>query len=150
MNLSSWMRRKRLRWWVALLLPALVLRSLIPLGFMPMFGPGYGVQFVLCEGYAPVPGTTSSMSMGMSMDMPMDAATDPLRQNDAPPVDGGAPVHQDHGTCPYGSAPALGGLPTLAVVLVAIQPPAEPAVIAAQVGYFGISPRAQSSRGPPA
>ena len=76
MDLSSWMRRKRLRWWVALLLPALVLRSLIPLGFMPMFGPGYGVQFVLCEGYAPVAGTTSSMSMSMSMDMPMDAATD--------------------------------------------------------------------------
>jgi hypothetical protein len=150
MNLSSWMRRKRLRWWVALLLPALVLRSLIPLGFMPMFGPGYGVQFVLCEGYAPVPGTTSSMSNSMSMDMPMDAATDLLRQNDAPPVDGGAPVHQDHGTCPYGSAPALGGLPTLAVVLVAIQPPAEPAMNAAQVGYFEISPRAQSSRGPPA
>jgi hypothetical protein len=150
MDLSSWMRRKRLRWWVALLLPALVLRSLIPLGFMPMFGPGYGVQFVLCEGYAPVPGTTSSMSMSMSMDMPMDAATDPQGQNHASPVDGGAPVHQDHGTCPYGSAPALGGLPTLAVVLVAIQPPAVPAVIAAQVGYFEISPRAQSSRGPPA
>ena len=150
MDLSSWMRRKRLRWWVALLLPALVLRSLIPLGFMPMFGPGYGVQFVLCEGYAPVAGTTSSMSMSMSMDMPMDAATDRPGQNDAPPVDSGAPVHQDHGTCPYGTAPALGGLPTLAVVLVAIQPPAEPAVIAAQVGYFEISPRAQSSRGPPA
>jgi hypothetical protein len=144
------MRRKRLRWWVALLLPALVLRSLIPLGFMPMFGPGYGVQFVLCEGYAPVPETTPSASMSMSMDMPMSVATDPTGQTVAAHADGGAPLHQDHGTCPYGSAPALAGLPTLAVVLVAVQPAAEPAVIAAQVGYYEISPRAQSSRGPPA
>jgi len=35
-------------------------------------------------------------------------------------------------------------------VLVAIQPVAEPAVTAAQVAYFEVSPRAQSPRGPPA
>jgi hypothetical protein len=143
------MGRKRVRWWAALLLPALVLRSLIPLGFMPMFGPGLGVQFVLCEGYAPVPGTTSSMSMAMAMDMPTDGS-DHARQTDAPLVDGGAPDHQDHGTCPYGTAPALGGLPALAVALVSDQPVAAPVVAAAQVAYFQISPRAQSSRGPPA
>lgn len=157
----SWMGRKRVRWWAALLLPALVLRSLIPLGFMPMFGPGLGVQFVLCEGYAPVPGTTSSVSMAMAMDVPMDGATgaaahsstdatDHSRHDDAPLVDGGAPDHQDHGTCPYGTAPALGGLPALAVVLVSDQPVAAAVVAAAQVAYFQISPRAQSSRGPPA
>jgi hypothetical protein len=136
------MGRKRVRWWAALLLPALVLRSLIPLGFMPMFGPGLGVQFVLCEGYAPVPGTTPSMSM--AMDMPMDGGAS------APRVDGSAPDHQDHGTCPYGTAPALGGLPALAVALVSDQPVAAPVVAAAQVAYFQIPPRAQSSRGPPA
>jgi hypothetical protein len=125
-----------------LLLPALLLRSLIPLGFMPMFGPGLGVQFVLCEGYAPVPGTTPSMSM--AMDMPMDGGAS------APRVDGSTPDHQDHGTCPYGTAPALGGLPALAVALVSDQPVAAPVVAAAQVAYFQISPRAQSSRGPPA
>ena len=146
----SWMGRKRVRWWAALLLPALVLRSLIPLGFMPMFGPGLGVQFVLCEGYAPVPGTTSSMSM--VMDMPMDggASADHSRHGDAPRVDGGSPDHQDHATCPYGTAPALGGLPALAVALVSDQPVAAPVVAAAQVAYFQIPPRAQSSRGPPA
>jgi hypothetical protein len=156
----SWMGRKRVRWWAALLLPALVLRSLIPLGFMPMFGPGLGVQFVLCEGYAPVPGTTPSTS-SMAMAMPMDGVpsavansstdgSDHARQTDAPLVDGGAPDHQDHGTCPYGTAPALGGLPALAVALVSDQPVAAPVVAAAQVAYFQISPRAQSSRGPPA
>jgi hypothetical protein len=133
------MGRKRAQWWVALLLPSLVLRSLIPLGFMPLFGPGYDVRLVVCESYAPVPGATSSMSMDVSMDMPMDTAGP-----------GGGPAHQDHGTCPYGSAPALGGLPTLAVVFVAVQPTAGPAVTAAQVAYFQVSPRAQSSRGPPA
>jgi hypothetical protein len=135
------MRRKQVRWWVALLLPALLLRALIPLGFMPMFGPGYDVRFVVCEGYAPTPGTTSSMSMDMSTDMPRDV-----------PIDGatGAPAHQDHGTCPYGSAPALGGLPFLAIVLVALQHVPAPAAFTAQVYYFAISPRAQSPRGPPA
>jgi hypothetical protein len=146
------MGAKRVRWWVALLLPGLVLRSLIPLGFMPMFGPGYDVRFVVCESYAPVPGATSS-SMDMPMDMPMDAATstpDHLRQNAAPHVDHGVPAHQDHNTCPYGSGPTLGGLPALAIVLVAVRPVTEPAVTAAQVAYFEVSPRAQSPRGPPA
>jgi hypothetical protein len=131
------MSHKRTRLWVALLLPALVLRSLIPLGFMPTFGPGYDVRFVVCEGYAPMPGTASSMSMDMSMDMSADGAA------------GNAP-HQDHGTCPYGSAPALGGIPTVAIVLMAVQHVAQRAVTTAQVDYFEVSPRAQSPRGPPA
>ena len=131
------MRRKRVRWWVALLLPALLLRALIPLGFMPMFGPGYDVKFVVCEGYAPTPGTAATMSMDMSTDMSMDGAA-------------GAPAHQDHGSCTYGSAPALGGLPSLTIVLVSLQHVAAPAALTAQVDYFAISPRAQSPRGPPA
>src|ERR1700730_193998 len=129
------MSRKRMRLWVALLLPALLLRSLIPLGFMPTFGPGYEVRFVVCEGYAPTPGTASSMSMDMSMDMHMDAGGT-----------GNAP-HQDHTSCTYGSAPALGGLPTLAIVVVAVQHVVERGFTTAQVGYFEVSPRAQSQRG---
>jgi hypothetical protein len=39
----------------------LLLRALIPVGFMPMFGPGFGVQLTLCEGYAPVPSTAMDM-----------------------------------------------------------------------------------------
>ena len=136
-----------------MLLPSLLLRSLIPLGFMPMFDPGYGVRFVLCEGYAPVPGTAASASMDMRMDPAMQGmagAPDRLRQNDAPPVEGGAPDHQDHGNCPYGAGPALGGLPTLSLVSVTVEPSAALVLTAPQVTYFKISPRAQSSRGPPA
>jgi hypothetical protein len=152
-SLLSWQRRKQVRWWVALLLPCLLLRSLIPLGFMPMFGPGYGVRFVLCESYAPVPGTAASMSMDMNMDPAMHAMAgvpDHLRQNDAPPVDGSTPDHQDHGNCPYGASPALGGFPTQPIVSVTIEPASALVLTAPQVTYFRISPRAQSSRGPPA
>jgi hypothetical protein len=152
-SLLSWINRKRVRWWVALLLPALVLRSLIPLGFMPMFGPGFGVQFVVCEGYAPVPGTAPSMSMDMAAGVPMDAAMGvPGHGHSDDGIahpDTGTQGQHDHSTCPYGTSPALGGLPTLAVVLVAIEPAAELAVALPQVAYFEISPRAQSPRGPP-
>ena len=135
------------------LLPGLLLRSLIPLGFMPMFEPGYGVRFVLCEGYAPVPGTAASKSMDMRMDPAMHAMAgtpDHLRQNDAPPVEGSTPDHQDHGNCPYGTSPALGGFPTQPIVSVTIEPASALVLTAPQVTYFRISPRAQSSRGPPA
>jgi hypothetical protein len=134
------MDHKRIRWWVALLLPSLVLRALIPLGFMPMFASGFGVQFVVCESYAPLPGTPASMSMHMHMHAATDVAPGVPDHQD----------HQDHGTCPYGSGPALGGLPTLAIVLVTVEPAATLAVAAPQVAYFKVPPRAQTSRGPPA
>src|ERR1039458_8263778 len=38
-----------------MMLPGLLLRALIPLGFMPTFGPSLRVQLTLCEGYAPAP-----------------------------------------------------------------------------------------------
>jgi hypothetical protein len=147
----SWQGRKRVRWWAALLLPGLLLRSLIPLGFMPMFDPGYGVRFVLCESYAPLPETAASMHMRMDPAMHrMAVAPDHLRQNDAPPVEGGTPDHQDHGNCPYGAGPALGGLPTQSLVSVTVEPAPALVLTGPQVTYFKISPRAQSSRGPPA
>ena len=40
------------------------------MGFMPMFGPGFGVGLMLCDGYAPV------LHPPMAMDMPMDAGMD--------------------------------------------------------------------------
>jgi hypothetical protein len=133
------------------MLPGLLLRSLIPLGFMPIFVPGYGMRLIVCESYAPLPGMASSMSAGMHRHVHGHAATgsdNHLQQNVAP-LDG-APAHQHYDTCPYSGSPALGGLPAPAVSLVAIEPGVEPAVISAQVDYFKVSPRAQSSRGPPA
>jgi hypothetical protein len=132
---------KPTKWWAVIFLPIL-LRALIPVGFMPMFGPGFGVRMVVCDGYAPVPWTAA---MPADMPMPMDAGTSLSDPHS------GAPVHDDHGSCPYGSAPALGALPTLASLpaLLIQRSPERPAA-AAQVVYVEVSPRAQSPRGPPA
>jgi hypothetical protein len=133
--------RKHVNWRVAILLPVL-LRALIPVGFMPMFVPGLGVQLVVCDSYAPVP-HAASMPTDMRADMPMH------HSQHAAGAHGGHPVHEDHGTCPYGSSPALGALPTLAIAPLLVQRPTQPGVAVAQVAYFEVSPRAQSPRGPP-
>jgi hypothetical protein len=128
---------------VVILLP-IFLRALIPVGFMPMVGPGFTLHLVVCDGYAPVPWTTA-MPMDMSMDMPMDMGSGSVDSHGSPPV------HDDHGGCPYGSAPALGALPTLALLpSLLIQRSIESSLATAQVAYVEVPPRAQSPRGPPA
>ena len=132
---------RRVRWWVAMLLPGFLLRSLIPVGFMPMVGAGHGLQLIVCDGYAPVPWSSAPMPMDMP-DMPMGAAAHPGGSHHT--------HHPDHGACPYGSSPALGALPTLAMLPAVVQRPAEPAAASPQVAHFEVSARAQSARGPPA
>ncbi len=144
--------RKRSRRWVALVLPGLLLRALIPLGFMPMFGPGLSVQLMLCEGYAPVPSTAAQMSMDMPMDMPMDMSTGvPGLTHTGGPAStgGGVPSHQDHSSCPYGASPAIAALPALTHAPISLEPTAQSPIGAPQVAHLQIAPRAQSPRGPP-
>lgn len=130
---------KRTRWWTVLFLP-LFLRALIPVGFMPMVGPGFTLQLVVCDGYAPVPWSTA-----MPADMPMDMGMDM-----GPGSHGGVPAHDDHANCPYGSAPALGALPTLATLPpLLVQLSLKTSLAAAQVAYAEVTPRSQSPRGPP-
>jgi hypothetical protein len=138
--------RKRSRRWVALVLPGLLLRALIPLGFMPMFGPGLSVQLMLCEGYAPVPSAAVEMPADMPMDMPMDMPTGMTAQAR---TGGGFPSHQDHSSCPYGASPTLAALPAVTHVPVAFEPIAPSPIQAPQVAHLEIAPRAQSPRGPP-
>jgi hypothetical protein len=140
-NCLTWIARRQVRWRVALLLP-IFLRALIPVGFMPMVVPGLGVQLVVCDGYAAAPHAAS-----MPMDMPAGMHMVPL--DEAAGAHGGRPAHDDHGTCPYGSSPALGALPTLAIAPLLVERSTQPAVTAPQVAYFEVSPRAQSPRGPP-
>jgi hypothetical protein len=133
-----------------------VLRALVPIGFMPIAGPGFSVQIVICDAYAPMPrasearGSAPQMDMGMSMDMPMDLdlRADP-QARDAAHSGHGAPGHA-HGTCPYGASPALGALPQPGAVTAAAPRPAEPAASTAQIAYSTVPARAQSPRGPPA
>jgi hypothetical protein len=133
--------RKHVSWRIAILLP-IFLRALIPVGFMPMFIPGFGLRLVVCDSYSAVPHAAS-----MPMDMPANMPMAPL-DNSAGPR-GGHPAHEDHGTCPYGSSPALGALPTLAIAPLLVQRSTQPAVASPQIAYFEVSPRAQSPRGPP-
>jgi hypothetical protein len=143
-NLIRW-GRSRANWWVVLVLPGLLLRALIPVGFMPVFGPNFSVRLTLCDGYAPVP----SMAMEMSMDMPMGASADmPAQHHPAAPRND-IPSPQEHGTCPYGASPTLAALTALSVVSQAVQISATALISSPQVSYFELSPRAQSPRGPP-
>ena len=129
-----------MRGWAALLLPLLLLRALIPVGFMPMIGPDHSMRLVICDTYAPLP---ASM-----LDMPMDGMD--MSQHSGSQHQGGhPPFHQDHGGCPFGSSPALGALPTLAITPILIHHAAPLLVAASQVDFFQIPDRAQSPRGPP-
>ena len=145
--------RKRSRTWVAVVLPGLLLRALIPVGFMPMFGPGMEMQLALCEDYAPVapPAVrqTMDMSMDMSMDMPMDA---PTQQHSSDESSTGDARHspQDHNACPYAASSTLATQSTFAYLPTPVErPPAQPSLWLAQVLDSAIAPRAQSARGPP-
>ena len=139
--------RKCATWWVAIVLPGFLLRALIPIGFMPMFGPGLHVSLMLCQGYAPLPPSpvpmTMAIDMPMAMPMPMDADQG-----------GGAPHHdhpdrQDHSACPYGAAPALAAMAAWVVSSLQVPRPLEPRAASPQVTTFALVPRAQSPRGPP-
>jgi hypothetical protein len=134
------LRGKRLRGWATALLPILLLRALIPVGFMPMVAADHSVRLVICDSYAPVPTSMMDMAMdgGMDMSQPSGAGS------------GGPPVHQEHGSCPYGASPALGALPTLALLPLLFHRPAAIFVAAPQVDFHPALHRAQSPRGPPA
>jgi hypothetical protein len=133
-------RGKRMRGWAALLLPLLLLRALIPVGFMPMIGPDHSVRLVICDSYAPLP---ASM-----MDMPMDGM-DMSSQSGGKDGGSGPPIHQDHGGCPFGSSPALGALPALAISPLLIHHATQLLVAEPQVDFFKTPDRAHSPRGPP-
>jgi hypothetical protein len=126
----------------ALLLPALLLRAFIPVGFMPMAGAG-GMSIVLCPGAAALP-------PGITHGGPS----------------GHAPAHSGHGTGgahggsqePGSAGHATCAFATGAGVFAAVLPAAEPAIPAASPpGERASAPsfvpailRAQSPRAPPA
>ena len=135
----TYRRRTRIRSWVALLLPVLLWRALIPIGFMPMIGLDHSVQLVICDSYAPLPA-------GL-MDMPMDGDMDMSHSEGG--GDGGAPVHPDHGSCPYGSGPALGALPTLAVAPVMGDQPSARIFFSPDIRVVQTLSPAHAARAPP-
>ena len=134
MNWTIPKRTRRLTTW---LMVVFLLRSLVPVGFMPMIGPGHSVQLALCDGYGPMPSMPVSQSLDMSMDPDMDMSHP------------GHPAHQDHGTCLFGGSPALGVPLALSALPDGHQPPVAIPALSAQVLHHEVPYRAQSARGPP-
>ncbi|MGH7118295.1 MAG: hypothetical protein ACREFP_04800 [Acetobacteraceae bacterium] len=160
-----------------LLLPGLLLRSLIPVGFMPMFGPGFSVGLMLCPVYAPIPDVARSGSfvggrapaaadasmamsgMDIAMDMPMSDATDqaPVAQSPsggrapAPgsPGSGNGREHQYDSLYHYLANAIAAAVPTWHDPILDEPPATTLALAAPQVSHFALSPRAQSARAPP-
>jgi hypothetical protein len=143
MNASIGKGTARQRLWLLLALSAFALRSLIPMGFMPSFGPGLGVGLMLCEGYAPV-----ALPQHMSMDMAMDASMDMPTQTPAPQPKG-SPAQQNHSACPYGASPVLADVALPPIVGPALGRVPEPALPVPQLTAIASLARAQSPRAPP-
>ena len=132
--------------WLAFLLPAFVLRSLVPMGFMPMFGPGFNVGLMMCDGYAPV------MRMNAGMDMSTHAtgqSSEPLHDRLADPTGHGSPAQQNHSACPYGASPVFAGAPALATASLELGRLPDPVLPVPQLTAFQSIARAQPPRAPP-
>jgi hypothetical protein len=148
MKVSTTLRsRRRLIAWA--LLPALMLRVLTPVGFMPMHDAQGGLYFAFC------PGIGDTMLPPMADDphhghagMHEHGAHDPGAMH----PDGAAgdpPATQHHNLCPY----ALSAGPALAHVGPEVSAPAPLLVAAPAPDYPTVSlptiERAQSARAPP-
>ena len=120
---STWLTRSRRRWIAAWLLPALCLRALIPVGFMPGSHTGFGVSLKLCDGM--------DMSHGMGGS-----------------GSGGQGAHHE-APCAFAASALSAPPPSLPVTLHHVSE----SVCAMRAESFStamtILPRAQSPRGPP-
>ncbi len=128
-------QRRRPRLLALLVLPALVLRSLIPIGFMPISDRG-GIHLDFCPGEAQPPGALAGPHLA--------------HHHHHGGADHGSPASASHPPCLFAlsaspafvpAAPALGLLPPEAAALAA--GPSSRVLLPAIV-------RAQSARGPPA
>lgn len=149
MKVSATLCRKRrgIAW---MLLPALLLRALTPVGFMPMHDAQGSLYFAFCPG------------IGDTLLPPM--ADDPHRTHHHPPdaamhdhaamhshgAAGDAPAPAHHNVCPY----ALSAGPALAFAVPSVSAPAPLEAAAPAPDYSSLSfpaiERAQSARAPPA
>ena len=130
--------RSRARIIALAILPALLLRALTPVGFMPMHDAQGGVYLAFCPGI----GDTQ---------LPPLVADDPHRHHHAMPDHGdGTSAPQHHNVCPY----ALSAGPALAFSVPAVPMDAPLAAAILAPNYSTVSlptiERAQSARAPPA
>jgi len=134
----SHLRTRRQRRLVWLLLPALLLRALIPVGFMPLAGAS-GAYLGFCPGSGALPPGASELAA------PYTAHSGHTHHDGDRP---GSPAAPHHGPCVFsgGAATEFTADPLLVVVLPVAQAPTERI---ASLVFVPTILRAQSSRGPP-
>jgi hypothetical protein len=118
-------------WWTALLFPCLLLRALIPVGFMPAVGATGAVRMAICRGYEPAARPTQPAAV-------------------APAEGHRTPDRHGQGICPFGASPAHAALPAPGNSLIPVPRPAGPAIPTPTDDFFSVPFRAQAPRGPPA
>ena len=134
-GLPQWFSTRRRQWLLAgLVLPVLVLRALIPVGYMPVSDRG-GIHIDFCPGEAQPPGVLTAQS--------------PAHHHHHGGADHGAPAPESHAPCLFALSASPAFAPAVAVA--AVIPPAAtaPAESPAHRVYVPAIVRAQSPRGPP-
>ena len=127
--------RRRARRLTSLLLPALLLRALIPFGFMPLLSGG-AVTIGLCPGDA-LPGITAAHTGHAGEHAQHSGGTL------------GAPVGTHHAPCLYAASAAPGFAPAMLAVAVSAPDVAVQRLPTSDAVFLPTILRAQSSRGPP-
>jgi hypothetical protein len=129
MRMGRLRTRKTRLWAVACLLPALALRVLVPVGFMPVFGAGEPFTMQMCHGSGPVP-----------------AASQPLPDGGAPASDG----RGHHAPCPFAATGTAAPPSAIVVSLPDTSAPEPAAATAGHVVILRTTHEPQSPRAPPA
>ncbi len=120
---STLFNRRRRELVTSILLVALVLRALIPVGFMPASGEGFSLT--ICRAEFPAPSS------------PQDTGRHP-----------GNPAHIEH--CAFGNAPAAGPAMEVARALPTPVTAAEPILFLSEPLHINVGlVRVQQPRGPP-
>ena len=134
-------RRLRLPLLVLLVLPALTLRALIPMGFMPEVGAGGGISIGLCPGDAAV--LDSALT---------DYAPGPHAAHHHTHHAGGgpgAPGSTHHGPCLFAASGAAALTPALPALTLVVPAPGRVPEFSASGVFSPSILRTQSPRGPP-
>jgi len=149
--------RRRRNWFALLVLPALLFRALIPVGFMPMIGEGGGLSIGICPGVTelPAPDGMSRPGAGYAHHHGADhlrhPSADHLHHHSTDQEGGPGPsTPAHHAPCLF-AASAGGAPPPSALGLAA---PADTAIVVNTASVNSVLLptiiRTQTSRGPPA
>jgi hypothetical protein len=138
---ASAMNARFLKRWTTWLLPLLVLRAFIPMGFMLSSGP-QGLQLTFCPGVMQAAGGHSAVAGHAAQARDVGS-----HHHGSQP--GGAHQQHEHAPCPYGLAGAAASVQPFDIVLDRVT--ADVSNVLPSTPLFARTPvRAEQIRGPPA